>query len=233
MTGRLLFVATSADSIGTDAHPTGLWLEELAAPYFKLKEAGYDVEVASPRGGQIPLDPKSIRPPEGGPPPALSARFLGNPDDMRTIQKSLKVAEVSSKADDYAGIYVPGGHGAMVDLPDDKHLQQLLADFMEAGKVVGSVCHGPAAFVNVKLRSGDPMVKDKKVTSFSNAEEKQVGLNKVVPFLLEDKLKERSAHYSSTEPWKPHVVSDGNLVTGQNPASSEAVAEGLLKVLRK
>jgi putative intracellular protease/amidase len=224
---NVLMVLTSHDQLGDTGKKTGFWLEEFAAPFYVLKDAGASVTLASPKGGQPPLDPKSDLPENQT---EMTRRFRSDPATQAQLANTKKLAEVS--AEDFDAVFYPGGHGPMWDLPDNPASVALIEAFVKADKPVGAVCHAPVALVNVRGRDGEYLVKGKRVTGFSNSEEEAVGLTAVVPFLLEDRLKERGGIYSNGPDWAPYVQVDGKLVTGQNPASSEAGANELLKLLR-
>jgi putative intracellular protease/amidase len=224
---KILIVLTSHDQLGDTGKKTGFWLEEFATPYYVLKDAGAAITLASPKGGQPPLDPKSDLPENLT---ELTKRFRTDNAAQAELANTKKLADVS--ADDFDAVFYPGGHGPMWDMPDNATSIALIEAFVKADKPVGAVCHAPAALVNVRGKDGKYLVKSKRVTGFSNAEEKAVGLTAVVPFLLEDRLKERGGIYSKGANWAPHVQVDGKLVTGQNPASSGPAAEELLKLLR-
>ena len=224
---KILIVLTSHDQLGDTGKKTGFWLEEFVAPYYVLKDAGATITLASPKGGQPPLDPKSD----------LSENLTEQTKRFRTdsvaqaeLANTKKLADVS--AADFDAVFYPGGHGPMWDMPDNPTSIALIEAFVKANKPVGAVCHAPAAFVNVRRKDGEYLVKGKRVTGFTNAEEKAVGLTEVVPFLLEDRLKERGALYSKGANWAPYMQADGKLVTGQNPASSGPAAKELLTLLR-
>lgn len=223
---KILIVLTSHDQLGNTGKKTGFWLEEFAAPYYVLKDAGAAITLASPKGGQPPLDPKSDLPESLT---ELTRRFCKDKAAQAELANTKKLSDVS--ADDFDAVFYPGGHGPMWDMPDNKISIALIEAFVKDGKPVGAVCHAPAALVNVRGKDGEYLVKGKRVTGFTNAEE-AVGLSKVVPFLLEDRLKERGGVYSKGAEWAPYVQVDGKLVTGQNPASSGLAAEALLKLLR-
>ncbi len=225
---NILIVLTSHDRLGDTGRPTGFWLEELAAPYYALTDAGAGVTLASPAGGRPPLDPKSDAP-DGQ--TAATRRFHADPAAQARLAGTARLADVS--AGDFDAAFYPGGHGPMWDLPGDPASVALVEAFARAGKPVAAVCHGPAALVNARGPGGEYLVAGKRVTGFSNGEERAVGLAGVVPFLLEDRLKERGGVYSQGADWAPHVQVDGQLVTGQNPASSEPVAAALLALLRR
>ena len=223
---KILIVLTSHDQLGNTGKKTGFWLEEFAAPYYVLKDAGAAITLASPKGGQPPLDPKSDLPESLT---ELTKRFRKDKAAQTELANTKKLSDVS--ADDFDAVFYPGGHGPMWDMPDNKISIALIEAFVKADKPVGAVCHAPAAIVNVRGKDGEYLVKSKHVTGFTNAEEEAVGLSNVVPFLLEDRLKERGGLYSKGADWAPYVQVDGKLVTGQNPASSGLAAQELLKLL--
>jgi putative intracellular protease/amidase len=230
MARRVLIVVTSHAQLGTTGQKTGLWLEELAAPYNAFRAAGVEVDIASPQGGRPPIDPKSDAPNSDAKPGEAKgevATFLADADAREKLDNTLKLADVEVRAG-YDAVFVAGGHGVMWDLPRDERLQALLATTFDQGDVVAAVCHGPAALVGVKLASGQLLVAGRKVAGFSDEEEKAVGLDRAVPFLLEAKLKELGGKYERGPIWAPFAVSDGKLVTGQNPASSKLVAQQVL-----
>lgn len=224
---KVLFVLTSHDKLGDTDHKTGFWLEEFAAPYYFLKDADVDITLASPKGGQPPLDPNSDA--EDAQTNA-TRRFKDDKEAQEHLANTLKLSEVS--ADDYDAVFYPGGHGPLWDLANSQDSIKLIQNFIKQDKVVSAVCHAPAALVNVTLASGEPLVKGKKVTAFTNSEEAAVELTNVVPFLLENKLNELGASYEKGDDWADYVVEDGLLITGQNPASSEGVAKRLLERLK-
>jgi putative intracellular protease/amidase len=224
---KILIVLTSHDQLGDTGKKTGFWLEEFAAPYYVLKDAGAAITLASPKGGQPPLDPKSEVPEFQT---ELTERFRTDTAAQAELANTKKLADVS--ADDFDAVFYPGGHGPMWDMPDNATSIALIEAFVKSDKPVGAVCHAPVALVNVRGKDGEYLVKGKRVTGFTNSEEEAVGLTAIVPFLLEDRLKERGSIYSKTASWVPYVQVDGMLVTGQNPASSEPAAEELLKLLR-
>jgi putative intracellular protease/amidase len=224
---KILIVLTSHDQLGDTGEKTGFWLEEFAAPYYVLKDSGATITLASPKGGQPPLDPKSDLPENQT---ELTKRFRQDPSAQDELANTRKLAEIS--ADDFDAIFYPGGHGPMWDMPENATSIALIEAFVKTNKPVGAVCHAPVALVNVRRGDGDYLVKGKRVTGFTNDEEEAVGLTSVVPFLLEDRLKERGAIYSKASNWVPYVQVDGKLVTGQNPASSATAAAELLKLLR-
>jgi len=225
---KILFVLTSHDTLGNTGNKTGFWLEEFAAPYYKLKDKGIDITIATPKGGLPPIDPKSE---SSDSQTEATKRYDKDPSLQQKLSNTVKLSEV--KADGFEAVFYPGGHGPLWDLTNDTHSINLLQSFVKQKKPIATVCHGPAVLINVKDENGNSIVKSKKVTGFSNSEEEGVKLTKVVPFLVEDRLKELGADYSKKDDWKPYVVQDGLLITGQNPASSEPVAEALLKLLQK
>jgi putative intracellular protease/amidase len=224
---RILIVLTSHDKLGDTGKKTGFWLEEFAAPYYLLKDAGAAITLASPKGGQPPLDPKSDLPENLT---ASTTRFRSDPVAQAELANTKMLEDMS--ADDYDAVFYAGGHGTMWDLPDNPTSIALIEDFLQADKPIGAVCHAPTALVNVRQKDGEYLIKHKHVTGFSNSEEEAVGLTEVVPFLLEERLRESGGLYSKGADWAPYVQVDGKLVTGQNPASSEPVAQALLKLLR-
>ena len=219
---RTLFVATSSNSLAPD-HPTGLWLEEFAIPYMAVTEAGIDVVVASPKGGSIPLDPKT-EPDEKQTGEWASA--------LRALRSSVTLESVRDQSFD--AVFIPGGHGPMVDLAHDSTLHALVARHDAGGKLIAAVCHGPAALVHAKRSNGEPFLKGRRATGFTNTEERLAGLKDVVPFLLEDAMKDAGADFhSALVPMSSHVERDGNLLTGQNPHSSAAIAAKLVEALKQ
>ena len=223
---KILIVLTSHSALVDTGKKTGFWIEEFAAPYYVLADAGAVITVASPNGGQPPVDPKSEAPDAQTP---ATKRFYADLDAIDKVAGSVKLSEV--KQDDYDAVFYPGGHGPLWDLANDVNSITLIEGFYDAHKPVAFVCHAPAALVKVKAVDGEPLVKGKNVTGFSDTEEEAVGLTKIVPFLLEDELKNLGAHYSKGADWSSYTQQDGLLITGQNPASSEAVATLLLKQL--
>ncbi|WP_029417669.1 type 1 glutamine amidotransferase domain-containing protein [Brevundimonas bacteroides] len=224
---KILMVLTSHDRLGDTGKKTGFWLEEFAAPYYALKDAGAEITLASPKGGQPPLDPKSDEPDAQT---DATRRFKADDAAQKALASTQRLSDVS--ADDFDAVFYPGGHGPLWDLTEDRTSIGLIEAFAKADKPIGAVCHAPAVFRHVKGLDGDFLIKGRKVTGFTNTEEEGVGLTEVVPFLLEDMLKANGGDYSRGEDWQPHVVTDGKLVTGQNPASSEGAAEALLKLLK-
>ncbi len=225
---KVLFVLTSHDKLGDTGNKTGFWAEEFAAPYYYLADKGVDIALASPAGGKPPIDPTSEQEENQT---EATKRFYNDEALQDKLSKTKKLSELN--ADDYDAVFYPGGHGPLWDLSQDRDSARLLQQFFESGKPTGLVCHAPAALKEVKTSSGDYLVKGRKVTGFTNGEEQDAGLSEVVPFLVEDMLKERGGEYSKGDKWSDHVVRDGNLLTGQNPASSEPAAEMLYQMLQK
>ena len=224
---KVLIVLTSHAELGDTGKKTGFWLEEFAAPYFALRDAGATLTLASPKGGQPPLDPKSDEPSAQT---DATRRFAADADARAALANTVRLADV--KADDFDAVFYPGGHGPLWDLAKDPASIALIERMIEAGKPVAAVCHAPGVLRHVKVADGRPLVDGKSVTGFANSEEAAVGLTDVVPFLVEDMLKTNGGRYTKAADWQPHAVVDGLLITGQNPASSEPVAEALLKQLR-
>ena len=222
---KILMVLTSHDKLGNTGRKTGFWLEEFAAPYYTFLDAGAAVTIASPNGGQPPLDPISDTP-EGQ--TDWTRRFKQDPAAQAVLASTSRLTDV--RAEDYDAVFYPGGHGPMWDLTEDPQSIALIAAFYDAGKPVAAVCHAPGVLHRVKFR-GQPLVKGKRVTGFTNGEEEAVHLTRVVPFLVEDELKRLGGLYEKAADWSSFVVTDGKLVTGQNPASSQAGAAALLKLL--
>jgi putative intracellular protease/amidase len=221
---KVLMVLTSHDKLGNTGRDTGFWLEELAAPYYAFKDAGLDIVLASPKGGQPPLDPKSNEPSFQT---ELTRRFEA--DAAATAQLAATVRLDSVNQADFDTVFYPGGHGPLWDLAEDRHSIALIEAFLAADKPVALVCHAPGVLRHVKTPDGRPLVEGKKVTGFTNSEEEGVGLTDVVPFLVEDELKAKGGLYSKGADWGSYVVADGLLITGQNPASSAEAAAVLLK----
>ena len=220
---KILMVLTSHDQLGSTGLKTGFWLEEFAAPYYVFKDANTDITIASPMGGQPPLDPKSDVPDFQ---PEATKRFKTDTEAQAELAGSLKLSDISP--DDFDAVFYPGGHGPLWDLAEDRNSISLIEVMYAAGKTVAAVCHAPAAFLHTEGPDGSPLVEGKSVTGFSNSEEAAVELTEIVPFLLEDELQSIGANYSKSSDWHPYTVTDGNLITGQNPASSEEVAQALL-----
>jgi len=224
---RILFVVTSHDQLGDSGKKTGFWVEEFAAPYYKFADAGYEVVVATPKGGQAPIDPSSEAPSAQT---EATQRYYNDAKVQEVIAHTHKLAEM--EASNFDAVFYPGGHGPLWDLANDPKSAQLILDFYNSGKLVGAVCHAPGAFKNVKFENGESFVKGKNVTGFSNTEEAAVKLTDIVPFLVETEMKNLGANYSKVDDWGVHVVEDGLLITGQNPASSETVAEKMISRLK-
>jgi putative intracellular protease/amidase len=223
---KVLMVLTSHDRLGDTGKKTGFWLEEFAAPYYTLKDAGADITVVSPRGGQPPLDPKSDEPDAQT---DATRRFKADAGAQAVLASTGKLSEVN--AADFDAVFYPGGHGPLWDLAEDQASIALIEAMAAAGKPVALVCHAPGVLRHVKAADGTPLVRGRKVTGFTNTEEEAVGLTRVVPFLVEDMLKQSGGQYSKGADWQPYVLTDGKLVTGQNPASSEEGAKALIKLL--
>jgi putative intracellular protease/amidase len=224
---KVLFVLTSHDKLGDTGKPTGSWIEEFATPYYYFLDKGIEVVIATPKGGQAPIDPKSMDPSFQTP---STKRFYADINAQKVLSTTVKLAGV--KQQDFKAVFYPGGHGPMWDLATDKNSIKLIQDFYNNSKPIAFVCHAPAALVNVKDKEGKYLITGKNLTAFSNSEEAAVELTKVVPFLLEDKLKEHGAKYSKGADWSSYVVEDGLLLSGQNPQSSEEVASKLLSKIK-
>ena len=236
---KVLFVATSQDQMGSTGHRTGVWLEELATPYYALLDGGAEVTLVSIKGGAIPWDPRSLpteagdgpgeKPEEQQEVPASVHRFLSDEKAMATARQSPALGSVDPGSFD--AVFLPGGHGPMWDAANDETLAQVIGSLFDQGKVVAAVCHGPAGLVKATQQDGRPIVGGRRVSAFTNTEEEAVGLTKVVPFLLEDRLKELGGRFERGPDWQPFAIQDGNLITGQNPQSSELVARHVLTAL--
>ncbi|MEF0862427.1 MULTISPECIES: type 1 glutamine amidotransferase domain-containing protein [Rhizobium] len=222
---KILIVLTSHDQLGNTGRKTGFWLEEFAAPYYVFKDAGAQITVASPKGGQPPIDPKSDEPENQTP---AMTRFKSDKAAQAVLADTVKLATVN--AADFDTVFYPGGHGPMWDLAEDRKSISLIEDFYNSGKPVAAVCHAPGVLRHVQYQ-GQPLVKGKRVTGFTNSEEEAVHLTSVVPFLVEDELKRLGGTYEKVADWQSFAITDGRLVTGQNPASSTAAAQALLKLL--
>jgi len=222
---KIVMVLTSHDQLGNTGRKTGFWLEEFAAPYFVFRDAGVDLTLASPNGGQPPVDPKSDLPENQT---ASMARFKKDERAQKELSQTVKLADV--KAEDFDTVFYVGGHGPMWDLAESPISIALIESFYNSGKPVALVCHSPGVLRHVKYQ-GEPLVKGKRVTGFTNGEEEAVQLTKVVPFLVEDELMRLGAIFEKLRNWQPHFVVDGRLVTGQNPASSTTAAQALLKLM--
>ena len=223
---KILVVLTSHDQLGDTGQKTGFWLEEYAAPYYTMLDAGAELTVASPKGGQPPLDPKSDEPQSQTP---ATERFKADEKAQAILAATVKLSEVT--ASDFDAVFYPGGHGPLWDLTNDADSIALIEAMVADDKPVAAVCHAPAVLVNAKSPNGDPLVKGKKVTGFSNSEEAAVQLTDVVPLLVEDALSAKGGIYSKADDWHSYAITDGKLVTGQNPGSSEAVAKALIELL--
>lgn len=224
---NILMILTSHDQLGNTGRKTGFWLEEFAAPYYVFKDAGATISLASPKGGHPPLDPKSNEPDFQTP---ATVRFKADPLSQAALANTLKLSTI--KAADYDAVFYPGGHGPLWDLAEDADSISLIETMYRSGRPVAAVCHAPAVLRHTLAADGRPLVYGKSVTGFSNSEEAAVGLTDVVPFLLEDELRKNGGNYSQGPDWQSYAVFDGNLITGQNPASSEAVAKAVLTQLR-
>jgi putative intracellular protease/amidase len=223
---NVLIVLTSHDQLGDTGKKTGFWLEEFASPYYRLKDAGVQVTLASPSGGQPPLDPKSAEPDFQT---DATRRFDNDPSAQHELAQTAKLAEM--KAEDFDAVFYPGGHGPLWDLHSDRDSIALIEGFIAARKPVAAVCHAPAVLLNARDENGEPLVKGKQVTGFSNSEEAAVELTDVVPYLLEDQLVSMGGVYQKVDDWHPLVVVDGLIITGQNPGSSEVVADALVNAI--
>ncbi|WP_282075210.1 type 1 glutamine amidotransferase domain-containing protein [Maribacter aquivivus] len=224
---KILFVLTSHDQLGDTGKKTGFWIEEFAAPYYALLDKGAKITLATPKGGQAPIDPSSD---SEDAQTKDTKRYKEDKDAQSVINNTKKLADVN--ASDFDAVFYPGGHGPLWDLANDATSIKLIETFNEQEKPIAFVCHAPAALKGVKGKDGKPLVNGKKVTGFTNSEEAAVQLTEVVPFLVEDMLQENGGIYSKKEDWASYAVQDGNLITGQNPASSELVAEKLLAALK-
>jgi putative intracellular protease/amidase len=225
---KVLMVITSHDQLGNTGRKTGFWLEELAAPYYAFKDAGVEVTLASPKGGRPPLDPKSNEPENRT---ELTLRFEQDEDAQADLDKTVRLDTV--RQEDFDTVFYPGGHGPMWDLAEDKDSIKLIESFIAAGKTIAVVCHSTGALRHVKTPDGKLLVQDKEVTGFTNGEEEGVGLTKIVPFLVEDEMLKLGAIFSKKVNWAPHVVSDGLLITGQNPHSSGPAANTLMAAVKQ
>lgn len=223
---KILMVLTSHDQLGDTGRKTGFWLEEFAAPYYVFKDAGAELVLASPAGGQPPLDPKSSDPEAQT---DATRRFDGDPEAQARLAATVPLAQIDAANHD--AVFYPGGHGPLWDLAEDRRSISLIETLLAAGKPVAAVCHAPGVLRHAKAADGRPLVAGRHVTGFSDTEERAVQLEKVVPFLVEDELKRLGGHYTRGPDWAVHVASDGLLITGQNPASSEAAARALIAAL--
>ncbi len=225
---KIAMILTSHDQLGNTGHKTGFWLEEFAAPYYTFIDAGADITLASPLGGQPPLDPKSDDPSAQT---DATKRFKADTTAQKMLANTVKLDTL--KAGEFDAVFYPGGHGPLWDLAEDPKSVALIEAMYNAGKPVAAVCHAPGVLRHVKAPNGEPLVHGKAVAGFTNTEEEAVQLTNVVPFLVEDMLKQNGGNYSKGADWQPYVVTAGHLITGQNPASSEPAAEALLKMLQK
>lgn len=229
MNKQILMIVTSHDRLGDSGRMTGIWAEELATPYRLFSEAGFAVDIASPRGGCVSFDPASVRPAGQNPP---NVEFLLNDEKTRAkTMNSLLLANVAIDA--YEAVFFPGGHGAMWDLPEDMHVRRLVEAAHTAGKVIAAVCHGPAGLLSAKGKDGGSILAGRRVNAFTDAEEEAAGLTGVVPFALESRMRELGGCFEKANNWQAHAVRDGTLITGQNPASSEAVARLAIAALNE
>ena len=225
---NILMVLTSHSQLGDTGKKTGFWLEEFAAPYYVFKDAGAKVTLVSPKGGQPPLDPKSDEPDAQT---EATKRFKTDTEAQQALASTAKLS--SADAADYDAVFYPGGHGPLWDLAQDSDSLTLIQDMLKADKTVAAVCHAPGVLWRAKGENGASVVKGKKVTGFTNSEEEAAGLTNVVPFLVQDKLADNGGEYSKAGDWQPYVVTDGALITGQNPASSEPAARAVLARLAR
>jgi len=225
---KVAIILTSHDKLGDTGKPTGFWLEELVAPYYIFHDAGVELTLASPQGGQPPLDPKSS---DASAQTQDTERFATDRAAQQALAHTVKLATLN--ADDFDALFYPGGHGPLWDLAEDPHSIALIEHAFAAGKPVGAVCHAPGVLRHVKKPDGTPLVADKRVTGFSNSEEEAVQLTHIVPFLVEDELKRLGGHYEKVDDWQAFSIIDGHLVTGQNPGSSAVTAQNILKLLNR
>ncbi len=220
MSKRILMIVTSHGHIDDD-HQTGIWFEEFSVPYHKFLQQGYEVTVVSPAGGDAPLDANSLQ----------DYQATEENESAKAALKALPALDESYQASDYDAVFFPGGHGTMFDLPDNPHVQRLIRDTYQAGKPLAAVCHGPACLVNV-IVDNVSLIKGKKITAFTDSEETAVQLDKLMPFMLESRLRELGAEFVPADDWMDNTVIDGNLVTGQNPQSSGSAADATIKLLQ-
>lgn len=225
---KVLIVLTSHDELGNTGRKTGFWLEELAAPYYRFEDAGVEIVLASPKGGQPPLDPKSKEPDFQT---DETRRFEADPAAEAALANTVRLDSVS--ADEFDTVFYPGGHGPLWDLAEDQDSVRLIEATLRAGKPLALVCHAPGVLRHTKNDDGTPLVQGRKVTGFANSEEAAVELTEIVPFLVEDELKRLGGVYTKGEDWQPYVVQDGLLITGQNPHSSGPAADALIKLLNE
>ncbi|MFF4116221.1 type 1 glutamine amidotransferase domain-containing protein [Streptomyces sp. NPDC001714] len=223
---KVLIVLTSHDELGDTGLKTGFWLEELAAPYYRFREVGWEITLASPKGGQPPLDPQSNEP---GSQTDDTRRFEADQEATKALANTVRLDAIS--AGDFDAVFYPGGHGPLWDLAEDTVSARLIESTLRSGKPVGLVCHAPGVLRHVVNEDGTPLVSGKTVTGFANSEEEAVQLTDIVPFLVEDELTRLGGVYSKTGDWQPYVLKDGLLITGQNPASSAPAADALIELL--
>jgi putative intracellular protease/amidase len=225
---KILFVVTSHDQLGNSGKKTGIWIEEFAAPYYTFLDAGKEIVIASPKGGQAPIDPKSNEPSNQT---EATVRYYKDAETIKRLANTVKISSVSEK--DFDTVFYPGGHGPMWDLADDPDSIKLLESFNRAGKVMTLMCHSPVALKNVKGLDGDWLIRGRRITAFTNGEESDAVLDHIVPFLLEDMLRGRGADFIKNENWLPFVTRDGKLLTGQNPASSVLAATQVIELFKR
>lgn len=225
---KVLVVLPSHDQLGNTGQKTGFWLEEFTDPYYKFIDSGYEVTIASPRGGKPPVDPKSTQKENQS---ESTKRFEKDKSAQAKLENTLVLSQVS--ASDYDTLFLPGGHGPMWDLSSDENMKKIVEDFYSDKKIVSAVCHGPAGLLQATDRNGNSILKGKKITGFTNNEESAVGLTKTVPFSLENRMKELGGKFEKGQDFKPFIVSDGQLITGQNPKSALPAAEKVVEILGK
>jgi putative intracellular protease/amidase len=225
---KVLVVLPSHDQLGNTGQKTGFWLEEFTDPYYKFIDSGYEVTIASPRGGKPPVDPKSTQKENQS---ESTQRFEKDKSAQAKLENTLVLSQVS--ASDYDTLFLPGGHGPMWDLSSDENMKKIVEDFYSDKKIVSAVCHGPAGLLQATDRNGNSILKGKKITGFTNNEESAVGLTKAVPFSLENRMRELGGKFEKGQDFKPFVISDGQLITGQNPKSALPAAEKVIEVLGK
>lgn len=225
---KVLIVLPSHDQLGNTGQKTGFWLEEFTDPYYKFIDSGYEVTIASPRGGKPPVDPKSTQKENQS---ESTQRFERDKSAQVKLENTLVLSQVS--ANDYDTLFLPGGHGPMWDLSSDENMKKIVEDFYSDKKIVSAVCHGPAGLLQATDRNGNSILKGKKITGFTNNEESAVGLTKAVPFSLENRMKELGGKFEKGQDFKPFIVSDGQLITGQNPKSALPAAEKVIEILGK
>lgn len=225
---KVLVVLPSHDQLGNTGQKTGFWLEEFTDPYYKFIDSGYEVTIASPRGGKPPVDPKSTQKENQS---ESTQRFEKDKSAQAKLENTLVLSQVS--ASDYDTLFLPGGHGPMWDLSSDENMKKIVEDFYSDKKIVSAVCHGPAGLLQATDRNGNSILKGKKITGFTNNEESAVGLTKAVPFSLENRMKELGGKFEKGQDFKPFVISDGQLITGQNPKSALPAAEKVIEILGK